>query len=191
MIAYLRGKVLIKKEDSVIVDNNGLGYKVLVPKYIALKVKESADIELFIHHHVREDDEQLFGFLNNEDLEFFTLLISVSGIGPKTALNIFSSNDVNEIKSAIITEDSEVLKKVSGIGAKTAERIVLELKNKISGDLLSIKSKKELESNADVIDALVSLGFTNYEAREAVKKIDPAIKDVGQIVKESLKILNR
>ena len=141
---------------------------------------------------MRDDALQLFGFGRYEELRLFEQLISVSGVGPKTALNIFNVASANDIISAIVSADASVLKKVSGIGAKTAERLVLELKNKVMPGVGvgEMKSVDELGVDSDAVEALVSLGYSANQSREALKKVEPEIKEIGQRVKASLKILN-
>lgn len=190
MIAYLKGKVIKKKENFLIIENQGVGYKVFVGSEVVLQAKEGGVMEFYIYQHVREDTLSLFGFPEYSQLELFELLISISGVGPKTALGVFALASVEDVKSAILNEDATILKKVSGIGAKTAERIVLELKNKVSGDFGEIKSKDELTAGSDAIEALVSLGYPANQAREALKKVDKSITDTGQKVKEALKLIN-
>jgi len=141
---------------------------------------------------VREDALQLFGFATYDELQLFELLISISGIGPKTALGVFAVAKPADIKSAIINEDASILRKVSGIGTKTAERIVLELKNKIAGVVGQddVRSKEELDADIDAIDALIALGFARPQARDALKDIDQDL-DVGERVKAALQFLNK
>lgn len=191
MIAYLIGKVQFKGNNFLVVLVSGVGYKVVVPQEIFLKAREGDEIALHTYHHVREDSQQLFGFANYDGLRLFELMITVSGIGPKTAMNIFSVADISDIKAAIINGDPGILKKVSGIGSKTAERLVLELRNKIEdiSDLNLLKSKEEMETDSDAVDALVSLGYSQQQVRDALKSVDPQMKDLTQRVKAALKFL--
>jgi holliday junction DNA helicase RuvA len=192
MIAYIKGTIQHKQEGFIVLENQGLGYKIFVPEEVLLKAKIGDALELYLYHYVREDQESLFGFAKKEELDLFEKLISVSGIGPKTGLGVFAISSVADIKSAIIHGDASILKKVSGIGAKTAERIVLELKNKIDGliGVDGIKSSDELTAGSDVIDALVGLGFSAGQAREALSKVDPTLSTTEDQVKAALKILN-
>jgi len=193
MIASLRGTIKYKRESFLVLENQGIGYKVYVPESVLISKEAGSEIELYTYQHVREDALQLFGFLTLEELDLFEKLISVSGVGPKTGLNVFSVASVKDIKSAIVNENPNILKKVSGIGAKTAERIVLELKNKIAAlvGYDGIKTAEELDVDSDVVDALVSLGYPPRQAQEALKKIDPGIKDSGAKVKAALKYLTK
>jgi len=192
MISYLKGKINMKSQGFLIIGNQGIGYKVFVASELFLKVETGQEIEIFTHQYVREDALQLFGFATYDELQLFELLISISGIGPKTALGVFAVAKPADIKSAIINEDASILRKVSGIGTKTAERIVLELKNKIAGVVGQddVRSKEELDADIDAIDALIALGFARPQARDALKDIDQDL-DVGERVKAALQFLNK
>ena len=189
MIAYLTGKIKFNGENFIVIENNGIGYKVFAPVEVCLKAKGGDEIELHIHQHVREDALQLFGFRSYEELRLFEQLISVSGIGPKTAMAVFAEAKIQDIVSAIVNADASILKRVSGIGAKTAERIILELKNKVSASvgLGKVKTGEELGADSDAIEALVSLGYSANHAREALKKVDSNITDVAERVRVALK----
>lgn len=193
MIAYIKGKIISKSESTVVVENHGIGYKVFVPAGLWEKMIEGQVVEFFIYHQVKEDGQNLFGFAARAELELFEKLVSVSGIGPKTALNVLAAATAQDIKSAIINQDASILRKVSGIGAKTAERIILELKNKIAGliGVGGIKSSEELEADSDTVEALMSLGFSGNEVREALKRIDKGIEDSGEKVKAALRLLKK
>jgi Holliday junction DNA helicase RuvA len=192
MINYISGTIKLKAENFIILENQGIGYRVFVSAEILNKVKLNEPFELYTYQHVREDALQLFGFNRYDELRLFEQLISVSGVGPKTALGIFNVAGANDIISAIVSADASVLKKVSGIGAKTAERIVLELKNKVMPGvgIGEMKSVDELGVDSDAVEALVSLGYSVNQGREALKKVEPEIKDAGQRVKAALKIIN-
>ncbi|MBT4723041.1 Holliday junction branch migration protein RuvA [Candidatus Falkowbacteria bacterium] len=191
MLSYIKGQVKLKTEQFLIVENAGIGYKVYVSADLLLELKVGDEVELYTYQHVREDALMLFGFKNYDQLQLFELLISISGVGPKTALGVFAVAEPADIKSAIVNEDASVLKKVSGIGAKTAERIVLELKNKVTGDFGEIKTKEELSGDVDSIEALVSLGYSANDAREALKQVDKTITNPSDKVREALKYLGK
>ena len=151
-------------------------------------MKTGQEYEVYIHQQIKEDLNDLYGFKTIEDLELFQLLISVSGVGPKSGLGILNLAGSADVKEAILSGDASSLTKVSGIGKKTAERLVLELKTKIlklspADDLLG----STINLGADEIDALLSLGYSLVEARTALKSIDPEIIDSGARVKEALK----
>jgi Holliday junction DNA helicase RuvA len=150
------------------------------------------EIEVYTHQHVREDALDLYGFRSLEEMEFFELLLSVSGIGPKSALGVLAVASIDDIKESIVRGDSELLTKVSGIGRKTAERVVLELKEKI-GRLTSIIGEKGdvISSNGDEIDALMVLGYSMQQARDALRKVGSEIKDSGERIREALKKIGK
>ena len=169
---------------------NNLGYKVFVTDDFLNSAKVSNEVELFTHQHVREDALDLFGFDNREQMELFEKLIGVSGIGPKTALGVLSAAAIEEIETAVINDDVSVLTKVSGIGAKTAERIVLELKSKYKGRVAPASKGGKSNDDADVIDGLVGLGYSADQARSALRQVD---KEAGtdEKIKACLKLLGR
>jgi Holliday junction DNA helicase RuvA len=189
MIAKIKGKIEYIKDSYVVVDVNGIGYKVFSTPYVMGKIAGNGDVNFFIHTYVREDILALYGFLSLEDLEMFELLISISGIGPKAAMGILTIADVKTIRTAILNEDPSVLTKVSGVGKKTAERVILELRNKISG--LSEGEKSDVMADSDALEALTSMGYSVSESREALKMVSVGIKDVGERVKLALKNLGK
>lgn len=189
MIAKIKGQIEYIKDSYVVVDVNGIGYKVFVTPFVQGKVASMESVEFYIHTYVREDILALYGFLTLEELEMFELLISISGIGPKAANGILSIADVKTIRTAILNEDPSILTRVSGVGKKTAERVILELKNKIA-DLPESQRKEALADN-DAIEALTTMGYSVTEAREALKIVPNDITDVGQRVKMALKSLGR
>ena len=188
MLSFIHGKILNKGNGYVIVETSGLGYKIFVTSknYTELDIKQ--EVELYLHQHIKEDASDLYGFNSLAELDFFELLISVSGVGPKSALNILILASIEEIKNAIAFGDSDLLTKVSGIGKKTAERIVLELKTKV-GALAQTDINSSYSSKNDEIDALISLGYSLSQAREALNKIDKTVSDSGERIKLALKNL--
>jgi len=189
MIGFIEGKIESSVDRWVIVDVSGVGYKIYISANTFKKLPKSGEkVKLFTHLHVREDILDLYGFLDKKELEFFELLISISGIGPKGALNILGVASIETLKKAIANEESSILTKVSGIGKKTAEKIILELKTKVSGgELLGDKAS----ADGEAIDALIGLGYKLHEAREVLKKIPDDFKDVADKVREALKILGK
>jgi len=188
MIGFIEGKIEYSTDRYAMVDVNGVGYKIYISANIFKKLpKVGEKVKLYTHLHVREDIMDLYGFLDKKELEFFELLISISGIGPKGATNILNVASVETLKKAIANEESSILTKVSGIGKKTAEKIILELKNKVDGEFLGEQSG----ADGEAIDALVSLGYRLHEAREALKKVSDDKKDVGDKVKAALKLLGK
>lgn len=189
MIALLKGKIELKTEKFVILDVNGVGYKVFCSAPVLKKLGNKNDsAELFIHLYPRENLLDLYGFLSFEELEFFEMLISVSGIGPKAALSVMMLASVKTLKQAIASGQKSLLTKVSGIGQKTAERIILELRNKV---FASVEDIKQLSSDSEAIDVLVAMGYTSHQAREALKQVPAKIKEMGDRLKQALKILGK
>ncbi|MFZ2975938.1 MAG: Holliday junction branch migration protein RuvA [Candidatus Moraniibacteriota bacterium] len=189
MIAKLTGKIEYLKNNYAVVDVNSIGYKVFLSAYTFGKVAGMPEVSLFIHTYVREDALALYGFLTNEELEMFELLISISGIGPKAGMGILSIATPKTIKTAILNEDPSILTKVSGIGKKTAERVILELRNKVAD--MTIGEKEEATIDSDAIEALLTMGYSVTEARDALKVVPLDVKDVGQRVKMALKNLGK
>ena len=189
MISSLSGTVRHKDSHSVVVDVAGVGYRALVPTDVALEASLSAPIFLWTHLAVRETSLELFGFTEHESLEAFELLITISGIGPKTALGILNVASPATLRQAVASSDTSYLTRVSGIGKKNAEKIVLELKDK-----LIMKEGEAVHTNArsegDALEALVSLGYSERDAREALKKVAKDIKGAGERVKAALKLLS-
>jgi len=189
MIAKIKGKIEYLKDNYVVVDVNGVGYKIFLTVYAFGKLVGQENTDLFIHTHVREDALDLYGFLTLEELEMFELLISISGVGPKSGLGILTVATPKTIKTAILNEDSSILTKVSGVGKKTAERVILELKNKIAD--MPASEKEGAASDMDAIEALTSMGYSVTEARDSLKSVPTDIKDIGQRVGMALKNLGK
>ena len=196
MIAQLKGSVTHTDARYIILEVNGVGYKVFVTDDTLHSVKKGAELTVWTYLAVREDALDLYGFPSKKDKDFFELLISVSGIGPKSALNIMSLVSPDQMVSAIRTGSTSHLVKVSGIGRKTAEKIVLELKDKLGG-IESAEGREiaaDMSADMDAIEALKALGYDADDSREALKKIsaDPKLKDlgIGERVKAALKVLN-
>jgi Holliday junction DNA helicase RuvA len=191
MIAYIQGTIRDKALNYVIVENGGLGYQVFIAEGLLTELRKGQNAELYIHHHVREEVSDLYGFRSLEELEFFGALISVSGVGPKSALGVMSVASVDDIREAVARGDASLLTKVSGVGKKTAERLVFELKGKvgrlISGDSLLSNGV----SLGDDLDALMSLGYSLVDAREALANIPPSISDSGERIKAALRSMGR
>jgi len=189
MIAKLKGKVEYLKNNYAVINVNNVGYKVYLSAYTFGKIAGLSEVDIYIHTYVREDTLALYGFLAPEELEMFELLISISGIGPKAGLGILSIATPKTIKTAILNEDPSILTRVSGIGKKTAERVILELKNKVAD--MSVGDKEEVTADVDATEALIGMGYTNSEAREALKNIPVEIKDIGDRIKKALKNLGK
>lgn len=190
MISHLKGKIILKKEKFMIISTGNVGYKVFVMSSFG---EIGEEIELFTYLNVREDVLALYGFAEYKELELFELLISVTGIGPKAGMGILSLADPETIKIAIAKGDSSILTRVSGIGKKTAERVILELGNKFTvSDIENLEDKtREIGNHSDALDALVSLGYSPNDVKKALANISPEIKDVGEKIKKALKELGK
>ncbi|MEA3449896.1 MAG: Holliday junction branch migration protein RuvA [Patescibacteria group bacterium] len=190
MLSYLKGTIQNKGKGYVIVLTGDIGYKIYVNDSIYAELGINQAIEFYIFHNVKEDASDLYGFYHMDQLEMFELLLSISGVGPKSAMATLGIASIEDIKESISRGDSSLLIKVSGIGKKTAERIVLELRDKIiqiADDRQQATDNKSIQASSDEIDALMALGYSLQQAREALKKIDVSIKDSGQRIKEALK----
>jgi Holliday junction DNA helicase RuvA len=190
MISYIKGTIQNKGKGYVIVLAGDLGYKVFVNEAIFAELDINQRVEFYTYHNVKEDASDLYGFYQMEQLDMFELLLSISGVGPKSALATLGIASIADIRESISRGDSSLLVKVSGIGKKTAERIVLELRDKIlhvAGGMKQGTGKSGAQLASDEIDALMALGYSLQQAREALKKVDPGIKESGQRIKEALK----
>ena len=192
MISYLKGKIKHKSNGFVILEVNNIGYQVFISPLLYADLNFNQEVELYTYQYVREDALNLYGFKNREDLELFEMLLSISGIGPKSALGVMSIATTADIKESISRGDSALLTKVSGIGRKTAERVVLELREKI-GKLGGGDGKLGggYLGSSDEIDALMALGYSLSQAREALNNVDAKIKDSGERIRQALKKLGK
>ncbi len=188
MISYIKGAVKLKEEDFVIIIAGDIGYKIFILRRDIAKLKIGNMAEFFTHHYVREDDERLYGFSNFEELEMFELLFSVTGIGPKSAIGILNVAPLKSLKAAIAQKDVSLLTKVSGVGKKTAERVVLELASKIKS---SGKTAEETSDLFDAVEALMSLGYSRAQALSALEKVPEDISDAAEKVRLALKNLGK
>lgn len=186
MIASLRGKITLEKEKYVVVETGGVGYKVYTLLEQLLPVNKEKEVFFYIYTHIREDAFDLYGFLEEKEMEFFELLLSISGIGPRSALGILGVASIDTLKKAVAQNDLAYLTKISGIGRKTAERIVIELRDKVG----KIASDSSLAEEVDALEALKALGYSHAVAREALKEVSGA-KDTNAKIKEALKILGK
>ncbi len=186
MLSYLKGKIKIKTDQFIVLEVHGIGYKVFVPQNVAENLnQEGEEQELYIYQYVAEDRQELYGFHRFSDLEFFELLISVSGIGPKSALGVMAIASTKTLRQAIVSEDTSVFTKVSGVGQKTAERVILELKNKLP-DVIGYRVSTE---SGEAIDALVELGYPQKQAREVLAKAPSNLTLLGEKIKWALRNL--
>jgi Holliday junction DNA helicase RuvA len=190
MIAYLEGKIIHIADKFIIVNTGHVGYKVSVTPEIILSLKAEDTISLFIYTAVRENSIDLFGFKNVAELSFFELLLDVSGIGPRSALGIIALAPIETIKRAIATGDVSYLNKVSGIGKKTAEKIIIELRDKLQNYKNDSDTSSTLREEGDILEALKSLGYSQNEARDALKQVSPTFDKTNSRIKEALRILS-
>jgi len=189
MIGYLEGTIKTKFEKNIILLTAGVGYLVSIPNPTLDNIEINKKISLFIYTKVREDDISLYGFKTIEKLNFFKLLISVNGVGAKTALDIMSK-DINQIKTAIIQEDHQTLSQTPGIGKKTAQRIILDLKSKITiTDLDTTRQHTKINSKTkdEAKEALRSLGYQNTEIERTLKDTPENIQTTEEIITYFLK----
>ena len=204
MFYYLQGELAYKDLNTCVIDCGGVGYKLTVSQITAetYASKLGKQVKLYTHLAVREDGIELFGFGSNEEKECFNRLTSVSGIGPKAAMNILSTLTPEKLAIAICTEDKKAIAKAPGIGAKSAARIILELKDKMSKEMLendivqgdfSNSATVYVQSSAisEAVEALTVLGYDKNTALTILKGIDPSITDTGEIIRLALKKLAR
>lgn len=189
MIGKLTGKMDSIRKNFAIIDVGGVGYRVFLSEISLGKVAAKREVSLFIHTNVKEDHMHLYGFELMEELEMFELLLSISGVGPKAGLGILTIASPATLKSAIKKGDPSVLTKVSGIGKKTAERIVLELRNKV--DSVTLSDGAEAETEYEVVEALIGMGYSISEARDANKSIPNDLEDISEKIKFALKSMKK
>ncbi len=190
MIGYISGTIKAIYKNYLIVATDQVGYKVFVTPQISLSSEIGKPIALYIYTHVREDVLALYGFSSLAEQDFFELLISVSGIGPRLAMSIMSLSDLDIIKSGIINEDPLVFTKVSGVGRRIAERLIVELKEKVAEFGPGKEALKEISrTHADVLDVLLALGYSRAEAREAVVALPKEITNSEEKIREALRSL--
>jgi len=186
MITTLKGKIKYKGGDFIILDVNNVGYKVKIQNPNS-EFPKNKEVEIFTYLYVRENELSLYGFKTIEELGIFELLLLVSGIGPKGALKILSLTPPKILKEAIFKGDKNILAKTAGISERIAQRIITELKGKIS----EFEGKEDISEISEAIDALISLGYTRNEALAALEKLPPDIKNAAERVKLALKNLGK
>ena len=201
MISYIKGELTEVFEDTVVVETNGIGYNIRVPGSVLDRLPSvGRSVWIYTYLYVKEDAMNLFGFLNRDDLSVFKLLLNVSGIGPKGALAILSTIGPDDLRFAVLSEDVKTISSAPGIGAKTAKRLIIELKDKLKlaevfETALANKEKASSENDVmlarnEAVEALVALGYASAQAMKAVQQVENAEeKDSEQILKEALKKL--
>lgn len=186
MIGYISGTVINKQERAIIVDVNGVGYQVFIDKNTLERVQNGDAVQLHIHTHVREDEISLYGFPSQNQWQLFKLLISVSGIGPKSALEILKA-PYEKVCIAIATKNISFLTQIQGIGKKTAERLIVDLQNKVQQISTSSNTietaNDELTSREDLVDALISLGYKRQQVLLGLRKVPAEIAGDEAIIK--------
>ncbi len=196
MISYVKGPVAHKTPSFVVIEAGGLGYHVNISLYTYTKIEKAEQVKLLTHFHVKEDQQALFGFYDEAERSLFRLLIGVNGVGPTTALVVLSSLNADEFRAAVIGEDVATLRKVKGLGPKTAQRIILDLKDKLmkeSFDTPTMLSPQSNTQRAEALSALVNLGFARPAVQRALNRVFAAHTDPGsseQLIKLALRELS-
>lgn len=198
MFSYIKGKLVSKLINYIIVEVGGIGFKIFMSTSSIAKLNENEEVKIHTYMQVKEDDISLYGFITNEELRMFELLISVSGVGAKSAIAMLSNITPSSFALAIITNDIKALTKIPGIGNKTAQRIVLELKDKLKteesisndNEEIAVAIKDDNKSN-EAVQALKVLGYTNSEIEQVLEKIDTNSMTVEDIIRTALINLGR
>ncbi len=197
MIGFVSGKLSMILDNGVIIDNNGIGYKIMVsPRTISNLPSINTEVKLFTHMNVREDDISLFGFFTIEEINMFNMLTSVSGIGSKVGMGILGNFTPSQLILAIVSEDANMLSKAPGVGKKTAQRIILELKDKMKTENnyfdtedtgVSVATSDVISAKQDAIDALLALGYSRSESIQTVMEVALPEMSTEEIIKLALK----
>ena len=198
MYAYISVKIADKANNYVVIDNGGMGYKIFMSPSVIEKLPDVGEFQkIHTYYYVREDVISLYGFLTNEELRMFELLLSVSGIGAKSAIQILSSITPSSFALAVISNDVSKIVKIPGIGSKTAARIILELKDKLKTEQAISKNEQvkeaihESEKDTEAVVALQVLGYTRKEIEKALEKFETQNLTVEEIIKKALSILGK
>ena len=199
MFAYIKGSLEEKSSNYIVVETMGIGYKIFMGETIINTLGEIGQtVKIYTHYHVREDDISLYGFKTNEELRMFELLLSVSGVGAKSALVMISNIEPSTFALAVISNDTSKLVKIPGVGAKTAARIVLELKDKLKNEQAITKENKEVKSMIldnenleEAISALQVLGYNKKEVEKVFEKLDLTEMSLEEMIKQGLKYLSK
>lgn len=202
MISFIRGKIVDSSETSLILENGGIGYEIFMTGASMEKaLREKEEIKIHTYFYIREDAMQLYGFLTKDDLQIFRLLLGVNGIGPKAALGILAALSADELRFAVLSDDVKTISRAPGIGKKTAQKLILELKDKLKledafeAKLSHVEADTDAEASSfdgskEAVEALVALGYSSTEALRAVRKVtDVSPDDVEGILKAALKNL--
>ncbi|SKA75730.1 Holliday junction DNA helicase subunit RuvA [Clostridium sp. USBA 49] len=195
MYEYIKGLFVGVNKDYIVIENNGIGYKIHTSGYTLANMPKINDtVKLFIHQIIREDFIGLYGFLTKDELDMFNMLLNINGVGAKAALSLLSISNVNNLKYAILTGDEKTITRAPGIGKKIAQRIILELRDKLKkNDDISKESENYEEESinknlSEALEALLALGYSEKEAEQALKKVHKE-ESIENIIKNSLKYL--
>ncbi len=191
MIAHIFGEVSEKFNNAIIVDVQGVGYEIHVAAGDYDSASLGAAVKFYTHHHIREQSQELFGFSSLSAKKLFEMLITVQGVGPKAALSILSLDDAEIVRNAIANSDSAYLSKATGVGKKTAERVVVDLSDKVGMPIVYRKqqdnTQTELNTSDEALEALIALGYTLYDATKALEGVDTKLS-TSERVREALKV---
>ncbi len=201
MYAYIKGEIIDISEDNLVLECNNIGYNIRIPLSVAQRLPGiGATVKIYTYTSVREDAFNLFGFLSKDDVEIYKKLIAVNGIGPKGALSILSAMSADDLRFAILSGDAAAIAKAQGIGKKSAERIILELRDKVQFTvsaatdlevLTSSDTTAETNAKNEAIEALTSLGYSPSDALRAVRQVElTEDMDAGTILKQALKLIS-
>ena len=193
MISFIRGLVADTTENSIILEAGGIGYEIFMTgSSIEQASRSEGKVKIHTYFHVREDAMQLYGFLSRDDLEMFRLLLNVNGIGPKAALGVLAGLTADELRFAVLSDDIKTISRAPGIGKKTAQKLILELKDKLKleeQEAADISSSVLHDGRQEAVEALVALGYSSTEAMKAVRKVnDVSPDDVEGLLKAALKL---
>ena len=194
MFSYIKGTLEVKILNYIVIDVNGVGFKIFMSESAIQRLDETGkNVKIYTHMQVREDDISLYGFITNEELRMFELLLSVSGVGAKSAINMLSSITPSKFALAVISNDVKTLTKIPGIGTKSAQRIILELKDKLKTEESITKDNVEIENSIiednkleEAIQALKVLGYTRQEIEKVMQKIDVTNLSIEDIIRKAL-----
>ncbi len=192
MIGYLNGKIQSVSNAYVIINVSGVGYRVVLTHKMHSSIAQvGAEVQVYTHFilNVRDGSTELFGFASPEELKFFELLTTVSGIGPKSAQGILSKTDLQTLQLGIMKGDDKYLSQVAGIGPKIAQRLILELKTKVVGADIGDRDNIDMKSESEAIDALKALGYSQYQAIDALKQVSKDIKITEEKITQALKLI--
>jgi len=195
MISFLRGKILEKRKNFIILDVRDVGYKIFLHDGVLSELEKNNILEIFIYEHIREDSYSLYGFRRIEELDFFELLLSISGIGPKSALACLGVASLEDLKGSIAAGEASLISQTPGIGKKTAEKVILELRDKIDHIEVNQIGVQQSQNNysrlVEEIEALVNLGYSMLEAKDVLQSIDPEISESSERIRAALKKLSK